>query len=165
VVLDVRLPDRVGVDICDDLREAAPGTRILVCSGLAEGSVLVEAARRGADGFVSKEAPNDEIVDAVRRVASGASVVGAGSAEAAFRELRAAGPASSALERLSERERDVLGLLADGLTNREIAGRLVLSEKTVRNHVSSVLRKLGFRHRTEAALFAAPLRDRLRPGG
>jgi DNA-binding NarL/FixJ family response regulator len=101
----------------------------------------------------------------VRRVASGASVVGAGSGEAAFRELRAAGPAASALERLSERERDVLGLLADGLTNREIAGRLVLSEKTVRNHVSSVLRKLGFRHRTEAALFAAPLRDRLRPGG
>jgi DNA-binding NarL/FixJ family response regulator len=80
-----------------------------------------------------------------------------------FHYLRRHGPVDSKLSVLSEREREVLGLLAEGLTNREIAARLFISEKTVRNHVSGVLRKLDFRHRTEAALFAAPLRDELRP--
>jgi two-component system response regulator DevR len=161
VVLDVRLPDRHGVEICGDIRALSPGTRILVCSGLSEGSALVDAARAGADGFVSKEAPNAEIVDAVRRVAEGASVVGADSAAAIFRHARASQTERSKLADLSEREREVLGLLSLGLTNREIAARLFVSDKTVRNHVSSVLRKLDLRHRTEAALFAAPLRTEL----
>jgi len=163
VVLDARLPDRLGLQLCADLREEDPDVRILVCSGLADGSVLVEAARQGADGFVSKEAANAEIVDAVRRVATGAAVVGASSADAAFRSLRSTGSATGKLAALSPREREVLALLAGGRTNREIADVLHLSEKTVRNHVSAVLQKLGFRHRTEAALFAAPLRDELDP--
>ncbi|MEX1264155.1 MAG: response regulator transcription factor [Actinomycetota bacterium] len=163
VVLDVRLPDRDGFEICGELRELSPDSRILMFSGLAEGTVLIEAAKAGADGFVSKEADNAEIVDAVRRVASGAAVLGATSAQALFRQLRRQGPGVSKLSLLSEREREVLGLLAEGLTNREIAGRLFISEKTVRNHVSGVLRKLDFRHRTEAALFAAPLRGELGP--
>jgi len=161
VVLDVRLPDRAGLEICGELREVLPDVRILVCSGLADGSVLVEAARQGADGFVSKEAANAEIVGAVRRVATGASVVGAASAAAMFANLRAGGAATTKLSSLTVRERDVLRLLSEGQTNREIGARLVLSEKTVRNHVSAILRKLGFRHRTEAALFAAPLRETL----
>lgn len=163
VVLDVRLPDRLGLQLCEDLRNIDAHVRILVCSGIADGSVLVEAARQGADGFVSKEAPNTEIVDAVRRVATGAAVVGASSADAAFRSLRSARSASERLASLSSRERQVLSLLAGGRTNREIADALYLSEKTVRNHVSAVLHKLGFRHRTEAALFAAPLQDELGP--
>lgn len=163
VVLDVRLPDRDGFEICGELRELSPDSRILMFSGLAEGTALIEAAKAGADGFVSKEADNAEIVDAVRRVASGAAVLGATSAQALFRQLRRQGPGVSKLSLLSEREREVLGLLAEGLTNREIAGRLFISEKTVRNHVSGVLRKLDFRHRTEAALFAAPLRGELGP--
>jgi two-component system, NarL family, response regulator DevR len=163
VVLDVRLPDRDGVFICNEIRELSPETRILVCSGLADGSALIEAAKAGADGFVSKEAANAEIVDAVRRVANGAAVLGSTSAQVMFHYLRRHGPVDSKLSVLSEREREVLGLLAEGLTNREIAARLFISEKTVRNHVSGVLRKLDFRHRTEAALFAAPLRDELRP--
>ena len=161
VVLDVRLPDRDGFEICAEIRELSPDSRILMCSGLPDGSALLDAAKAGADGFVSKEAPNAEIVDAVRRVAGGAAVLGGASAEAMFRHLREQGPATSKLSLLSDREREVLGLLADGLTNREIAERLFLSEKTVRNHVSAVLRKLEFRHRTEAALFAAPLRGEL----
>lgn len=163
VVLDVRLPDRAGLQLCGEIRELLPDVRILVCSGLADGSVLVEAARQGADGFVSKEAANAEIVGAVRRVAGGASVVGAASADAVFRHVRAGGTASTKLGTLTAREREVLAFLAEGLTNREIASRLFLSEKTVRNHVSATLHKLGFRHRTEAALFAAPLRDELGP--
>lgn len=163
VVLDVRLPDRDGVEICGEIRDLSPDTRILMCSGLSDGSALVEAAKAGADGFVSKEAANAEIVDAVRRVANGAAVVGATSTQAMFRYLRRQAPSASRLSVLSDREREVLGLLAEGLTNREIAARLFISEKTVRNHVSGVLRKLDFRHRTEAALFAAPLRGELGP--
>ena len=163
VVLDVRLPDRDGFEICGEIRELSPDSRILMFSGLAEGTALIEAAKAGADGFVSKEADNAEIVDAVRRVAGGAAVLGATSAQALFRQLRRQGPGVSKLSVLSAREREVLGLLAEGLTNREIAERLFISEKTVRNHVSGVLRKLDFRHRTEAALFAAPLRGELGP--
>jgi two-component system, NarL family, response regulator DevR len=161
VVLDVRLPDRQGIEICGELRALSPNSRILVCSGLSEGSALMEAARAGADGFVSKEGPNAEIVDAVRRVAQGAAVVGADSAAAIFRHARSSPNETSKLALLTEREREVLGLLTLGLTNREIASRLFISEKTVRNHVSSLLRKLELRHRTEAALFAAPLRNEL----
>ena len=161
IVLDVRLPDRQGIEICGELRALSPHSRILVCSGLSEGSALMEAARAGADGFVPKEGPNAEIVDAVRRVAEGAAVVGADSAAAIFRHARTSPNETSKLARLSDREREVLGLLTLGLTNREIASRLFISEKTVRNHVSSLLRKLELRHRTEAALFAAPLRSEL----
>lgn len=162
VVLDVHLPDRDGYEICGEIREISPNSRILMFSGLADGSALVEAAKAGADGFVSKETDNAEIVDAVRRVAEGAAVLGESSAQAMFRHLRRQKPVSK-LAALSDREREVLALLAEGLTNREIAARLFISEKTVRNHVSGVLRKLDFRHRTEAALFAAPLRGELGP--
>lgn len=80
-----------------------------------------------------------------------------------FRDLRDRGAQLSRIQSLSEREREVLGLLAEGLTNREIAGRLFIAEKTVRNHISGMLRKLALRHRTEAALFAVPLKEHLRP--
>ena len=161
IVLDVRLPDRHGIEICGELRALSPDSRILICSGLSEGSALLDAARAGADGFVSKEAPNAEIVDAVRRVAAGAAVVGSDSAAAIFRHTRTSTQERSQLASLTDREREVLGHLSLGLTNREIAERLFVSEKTVRNHVSSLLHKLGLRHRTEAALFAAPLRTEL----
>jgi two-component system, NarL family, response regulator DevR len=161
IVLDVRLPDRQGIEICGELRSVSPRSRILICSGLSEGTALIEAARAGADGFVSKEAPNAEIIDAVRRVASGAAVVGADSAAAIFRHAQATSGERSRLASLTDREREILGQLTLGLTNREIAARLFVSEKTVRNHVSSLLHKLGLRHRTEAALFAAPLRSEL----
>jgi two-component system response regulator DevR len=163
VVLDVRLPDRNGIEICAEIHELSPTTRVLVCSGLADGSALVEAAKAGAEGFVSKEASNAEIVDAVRRVANGAAVVGEGSAQTMFRYLRSHRDDLPRLAQLSDREREVLGLLSEGLTNREIGTRLFISEKTVRNHVSGLLRKLHLRHRTEAALFAAPLRGELYP--
>jgi len=163
VILDNRLPDRDGLAIVGEIRQISTATRILLCSGLAEGSMLAEAAAAGADGFVAKESPNAEIVDAVRKVAGGAAVVGAESAQVLFRDLRDRGAQLSKVRSLSGREREVLGLLAEGLTNREIAGRLFIAEKTVRNHVSGILRKLSLRHRTEAALFAVPLKGSLRP--
>ena len=120
VVLDIGLPDRGGLEIVGEIRDASPASRILMCSGLAEGSMLVAAAAAGADGFVAKESPNAEIVDAVRRVADGAAVVGQESAELMFRDLREQRSNVAKLEALSEREREVLSLLAEGLTNREI---------------------------------------------
>jgi DNA-binding NarL/FixJ family response regulator len=162
IVLDNRLPDRDGLDIVSEIREASSASRILLCSGLTEGSLLVDAAAAGVDGFVAKESPNTEIVDAVRKVADGAAVVGAESAQVMFRDLRDRRTHLSKLESLSQREREVLGLLAEAMTNREIARQLFISEKTVRNHVSGALRKLSLRHRTEAALFAVPLKEHLR---
>jgi two-component system response regulator DevR len=163
VVLDNRLPDRTGLEIVEEIRRASPASRILLCSGLADGSLLEAAAAAGADGFVAKESPNSEIVDAIRRVAEGAAVVGAESAQVMFRDLRDRQKHVSRLEALSVREREVLALLAEGLTNREIAERVFISDKTVRNHVSGLLSKLSFRNRTEAALFAVPLKEHLRP--
>lgn len=157
VILDIRLPDRNGVTIVEELRRVSPATRILLCSGSPDGSVLFEASGSGADGFVAKEAPNEEIVDAVRRIAEGASVVGRESAGVMFRGLQDRAPELARLERLSVREREVLGLLGSGMTNREIGDRLRISEKTARNHVSRILRKLSLRRRTEAAVFAVPL--------
>lgn len=161
VVLDIRLPDRDGVSIIDELRDAAPGSRVLLCSGSPDGTTLFEAARSGSDGFVAKEAPNDEIVDAIRTVASGATVVGAQSASLMYRGLQGHAPDVERVERLSVREREVLGLLGRGLTNREIGRHLMISEKTARNHVSRILRKLSLRHRTEAAVFALPMERHL----
>jgi two-component system, NarL family, response regulator DevR len=162
VILDNQLPDRDGVAIVAEIREVSAATRILLCSGIAQGALLAGAAAAGVDGFVSKESPNTELVDAVRKVADGAAVVGAASAQVLFRDLRDRGTQLSRIQSLSEREREVLGLLAEGLTNREIAERLFIAEKTVRNHVSGMLRKLSLRHRTEAALFAVPLKEHLR---
>jgi two-component system, NarL family, response regulator DevR len=161
VVLDVRLPDRGGIEICGDIRKVAPAARVLLCSGVADGSTLIEAARAGADGFISKEATNAEIVDAIRRVAQDGSVIGEAAAKAMFQSLGTRAPGADRFASLSPRERDVLALVAEALTNREIGERLHLSEKTVRNHVTSVLRKLGLHHRTEAALFAIPFRTEL----
>jgi len=161
VVLDIRLPDRDGVSIIDELRGVAPGSRVLLCSGSPDGTTLFEAARSGSDGFVAKEAPNAEIVDAIRTVASGATVVGAQSASLMYRGLQGHAPDVERVERLSVREREVLGLLGRGLTNREIGSHLMISEKTARNHVSRILRKLALRHRTEAAVFALPMERHL----
>jgi DNA-binding NarL/FixJ family response regulator len=161
VVLDIRLPDRDGVSIVDELRDVAPTSRVLLCSGSPDGTTLFEAARSGSDGFVAKEAPNDEIVDAIRSVASGATVVGAQSAGLLYRGLQGHAPDAERVERLSAREREVLGLLGRGMTNREIGRHLTISEKTARNHVSRILHKLSLRHRTEAAVFALPMERHL----
>lgn len=165
VILDVRLPDRSGVEVCGELGDVAPDARILLMSGDLDGTVVIEAAGVGALGFVSKEAPNEEILEAVRTVADGGPTMGATTARAMLRDLRGRQRQRPTLASLSAREREVLAGLSEGLTNREIASGLVLSEKTVRNHVSSILHKLDLRHRTEAALYAAPIREHLQPRG
>jgi two-component system, NarL family, response regulator DevR len=161
VVLDIRLPDRDGVSIVGELRRVAPTSGVLLCSGSPDGSMLFDAARSGSDGFVAKEAPNDEIVDAVRRVAEGTTVVGRASAAVMYRGLQGHAADVEKVARLSSREREVLTLLRQGMTNKEIGTRLLISEKTARNHVSRVLRKLSLRRRAEAAVFAVPMERHL----
>jgi two-component system response regulator DevR len=165
VILDIRLPDRDGVTIVGDIREASPGTRILLCSGAPDDSVAADATDARADGFVAKEAPNDEIVHAVRAVASGDAVLGESSARVIFDGLRGRADKLASVRRLSMREREILGLLAEGLTNGEIAVRLSISPKTARNHVSRILRKLSLRYRTEAAVLAVGVIEHLRGDG
>ena len=118
VVLDVRLPDRDGFEICAEIRGFSPDTRILMCSGLADGSALVQAARAGADGFVSKEADNAEVVDAVRRVANGAAVLGATTAEAMFGHLAGKDPASLSCSRCPSANARSSGSSLKGWTNK-----------------------------------------------
>jgi two-component system response regulator DevR len=158
ILLDVRLPGRGGLEACRELRARVPEARILMMSGLPATSPLLHAAAAAADGFLSKESSAGEIIRIVREVVSGRAAVDQTSARTMFRSLQTEGALAPQLDSLSAREREVLALLSEALTNREIAKRLFLSEKTVRNHVSNVLRKLSFTHRTQAALFFAPLR-------
>jgi len=133
-LIDLLLRDESGAELCEELHEALPETRILLLSGV--GSISPAVARRaGASGFVSKDLGAGDIVKAVRMVALGMEVFGRGEEQA--------GP-------LSGREREVVGLIATGATNREIAHRLFLSPHTVKEHTSAIYRKLGVRNRAEA---------------
>ncbi|MGH2992065.1 MAG: LuxR C-terminal-related transcriptional regulator [Solirubrobacterales bacterium] len=133
-LIDLLLRDESGAELCEELHEALPETRILLLSGV--GSISPAVARRaGASGFVSKDLGAGDIVKAVRMVALGMEVFG--------RDVEQAGP-------LSGREREVVGLIATGATNREIAQRLFLSPHTVKEHTSTIYRKLGVRNRAEA---------------
>jgi two-component system response regulator DesR len=133
-LIDLLLRDESGAELCEELHEALPETRILLLSGV--GSISPAVARRaGASGFVSKDLGAGDIVKAVRMVALGMEVFGRGEEQA--------GP-------LSGREREVVGLIATGATNREIAQRLFLSPHTVKEHTSAIYRKLGVRNRAEA---------------
>jgi DNA-binding NarL/FixJ family response regulator len=133
-LIDLLLRDESGAELCEELHAALPETRILLLSGV--GSISPAVARRaGASGFVSKDLGAGDIVKAVRMVALGMEVFGRGEEQA--------GP-------LSGREREVVGLIAAGATNREIAQRLYLSPHTVKEHTSAIYRKLGVRNRAEA---------------
>ncbi|RCK71172.1 DNA-binding response regulator [Desertihabitans brevis] len=154
-VLDARLPDGSGIDVCRDVRAAHPEVRCLILTSYDDEETRSAAARAGAAGYLLKAIRGNSLVEAIRSVAAGRSLLG---------PAPDPGPSPErppAEVRLSERERQVLELIADGLTNREIAERLFLAEKTVKNNVSSLLAKLGLQRRTQAAVYG----DRRRAGG
>jgi two-component system, NarL family, response regulator DevR len=152
VVLDLRLPDGEGIDVVHRVRDAVPDTRWLVLTSFDDPSEVRAAVEAGAAGYLLKDTASTECVRAVRRVAGGQGVLD----PTVARHLidRGHGP-EAALARLTPQEHRVASLLAEGLTNRQIGARLGLAEKTVKNHVSAVLTKLGAANRTEAALRAA----------
>jgi DNA-binding NarL/FixJ family response regulator len=156
-LLDVRLPDGDGVTVCRDIRSALPGTACLMLTGYGDDQALLGAIMAGAAGYVMKQASAEELVGAVRAVAAGRSTLDADAATRVMRRLREGSATDQSVASLSSQEKRVLDLIGDGLTNRQIAERMFLSEKTAKNYVSAVLSKLGMQRRSQAAALAARL--------
>ncbi|MFJ5934351.1 response regulator [Streptomyces sp. NPDC093071] len=158
-VLDVRLPDGDGIAVCRELRSAMPGLACLMLTSFDDEDALIDAVMAGAAGYVLKQIKGSDLVAAVRTVATGQSMLDPATTARLMRSLRgpeaARPPEDERLAALSERERAVLELVGEGLTNRGIAERLFLSEKTVKNHISRLLGKLGVERRVQAAVIAA----------
>jgi two-component system response regulator DevR len=162
-VLDVRLPDGDGIEVCREVRSRHPEVQCVILTSYGEDQALIEAVMAGASGYVVKDLKGADIVDAVRRVAAGQSLVDPTVAARARDRLRAEPDEDERLARLSKQERTILDHIADGLTNRQIAQQLHLAEKTVKNYVSNLLAKMGLERRTQAAVVVARLekeRDR-----
>ncbi|UQA97001.1 response regulator [Streptomyces halobius] len=157
-VLDVRLPDGDGISVCRELRSRMPGLACLMLTSFDDDDALLDAIMSGAAGYVLKEIKGSDLVAAVRTVASGRSMLDPATTARLMNSLRGedseAEPEADALSGLSPREREILGLIGEGLTNRQIGARLYLSEKTVKNHISRLLAKLGVERRIQAAVLA-----------
>ena len=156
-VLDVRLPDGDGVSVCREIRSAVPGTACLMLTSYGDDQALLGAIMAGAAGYVLKQTCGADLVRAVRKVAAGQSMLDAHATQRVMDRLRERVAAVDPLSALTAQEKRVLALIGDGLSNREIAEHMFLSEKTAKNYVSSVLGKLGMKRRTQAAAFAAQL--------
>ena len=156
-VLDVRLPDGDGVSVCRELRSRSPETACLMLTSFGDDQALLGAIMAGAAGYLLKQTCGSDLVSAVRAVAAGKSTLDAHAAQRVMTRLRERMSAADPLTALSDQEKRVLELVADGLTNRQIAETMFLAEKTVKNYVSSVLGKLGMHRRAQAAAFAARL--------
>lgn len=164
-VLDARLPDGNGIEVCREIRSQWPSVACLMLTSYDDDDALFSAIMAGAAGYVLKQIRGTDLVDAVRRVSRGESLLDPAVTANVLARLREGPPAADPrLARLSERERAVLALIADGMSNREIGARLYLAEKTVKNHVSRLLAKLGMERRTQVAVFGAEVRDKGRLG-
>jgi two-component system, NarL family, response regulator DevR len=159
-ILDVRLPDGNGVEVCRDIRSRHPEIQCLMLTSFADDEALFDAIMAGAAGYVLKQVRGSDLVDSVRRVAAGQSLLDPMVTTKLLDRLRRGPEEDRGIEQLSEQERKILDLLAEGLTNRQIGERLYLAEKTVKNYVSNLLLKLGMHRRTEAAVYAARLAER-----
>ena len=158
-VLDVRLPDGNGVEVCREVRSRHPEIQCLILTSFADDEALFQSIMAGAAGYVLKQIKGTDLVNAVRRVADGQSLLDPAVTARVLERLRTPPETDERLARLTEQERKILDLIADGLTNRQIAERVHLAEKTVKNYVSNLLTKLGMERRTQAAVYAAGLRD------
>ena len=153
VLLDLHLPDTPGSELIPEMRRWNPNVKVLVLTGFAARHEVVPAIRAGADGYLLKDTDPDQLADAIRELADGRTVY-AQEAAAALSAYVSGGDPSEALSGLTAREREVLAGLGQGWSNARLAEELFVSEKTVKTHVSAVLRKLGLNDRTQAALFA-----------
>jgi DNA-binding NarL/FixJ family response regulator len=159
-VLDVRLPDGDGVSVCRELRSRLPALRVVMLTSYSDDEALFEAIMAGASGYLLKQILGQDLVAAVRTVAAGGSLLDPVATSAVLERMRRAGEPEGPVASLSEQERTVLELIGEGLTNRQIGERMFLAEKTVKNHVSHLLAKLGLERRTQVAVLATELRGR-----
>ncbi|WP_088978147.1 response regulator [Micromonospora coxensis] len=156
-ILDARLPDGNGIDVCRDVRAVDSSIKGLILTSYEDDEALFAAIMAGAAGYVLKQIRGTDLVDAVRRVAAGQSLLDPAITTRVLERIRSGVEQPRELKTLTEQERRILEYVAEGLTNREIAGKMFLAEKTVKNYVSSVLAKLGLERRTQAAVLATRL--------
>jgi DNA-binding NarL/FixJ family response regulator len=156
-VLDARLPDGNGIDVCRDVRAIDSSIKGLILTSYEDDEALFAAIMAGASGYVLKQIRGTDLVDAVRRVAAGQSLLDPAITQRVLERIRNGVEQPRELAALTDQERRILEYVAEGLTNREIAGRMFLAEKTVKNYVSSLLAKLGLERRTQAAVLATRL--------
>jgi DNA-binding NarL/FixJ family response regulator len=161
-LLDVRLPDGDGVELCRDIRSAHPEIQALMLTSYDDDEALFNAMMAGAAGYVLKQVRGSDLIRDVRRAAAGESTLDPKLTGKLMDRLRRRHEEDELVARLTEQERRILELLAEGLTNRQIAERMILAEKTIKNYVSNLLAKLGMARRTEAAVYAAKLAERRR---
>jgi two-component system response regulator DevR len=163
-VLDVQLPDGSGIEVCREIRSSMPSVNCLILTSYDDDEALFAAIMAGAAGYVLKQIRGTDLVDAVHRVAQGQSLLDPAVTATVLTRLREGPPATDPRwDALSDRERAVLALITDGLSNREIGARLYLAEKTVKNHVSRLLAKLQMQRRTQIAVFGVTMRDQGAP--
>jgi DNA-binding NarL/FixJ family response regulator len=156
-ILDARLPDGSGIDVCRDVRAVDPSIKGLILTSYEDDEALFAAIMAGAAGYVLKQIRGTDLVDAVRRVAAGQSLLDPAVTARVLERIRHGVSEPRELKLLTEQERRILEYVAEGLTNREIAAKMFLAEKTVKNYVSSMLAKLGLERRTQAAVLATKL--------
>jgi len=157
-LLDVRLPDGSGLDVCREVRARDRSIRVLMITSFDDEQALLGATLAGASGFVLKQVRGTDLARSVRRIAAGESLLDTARTDELARRLRTPQPRDPRLATLTGQEQRILDLIVDGMTNRQIGDRLHIAEKTVKNHVTNVLVKLGFERRTQAAVFGARLR-------
>lgn len=163
-ILDARLPDGNGIDVCRDVRAVDSSIKGLILTSYEDDEALFAAIMAGAAGYVLKQIRGTDLVDAVRRIAQGQSLLDPAMTQRVLERIRHGVEQPRELAALTDQERRILEFVAEGLTNREIAARMFLAEKTVKNYVSSLLAKLGLERRTQAAVLATRLLGDHPPG-
>ena len=158
-VLDGRLPDGSGIEVCRQVRSVDPDIRALILTSYDDDDALFAAIMAGASGYVLKEIKGHDLVNAVREVAAGNSLIDPSLTARVLDRVRNPSPVNPELASLTEQELKLLAHIAEGLTNRQIGEQMFLAEKTVKNYVSSILSKLGLERRTQAAVMASKLLD------
>lgn len=159
-ILDLRLPDGSGVEVCREVRSRMPQTACVILTSFADEEALLTAVMAGAAGYLLKEIKTTTLVDDLRRVAAGGSLLDPVVTQRVIDRMRAGSEEDPGLSQLTAQERRVLDLIAEGKTNRQIADSLFLAEKTVKNYVTNILMKLGLERRTEAAVYATRVQER-----
>jgi two-component system response regulator DevR len=160
LVLDTQLPDGSGIEFCRELRTLSPGTRALVLTSEEGEEWIAAAMNAGAVGYILKQVEGTSLLSAVRTIARGHSLIDPALARRMINWMEQANEAPEELAGLTDQQLRILALIAEGLTNKEIGHRLYLAEKTVKNHVTRILAKLGVQRRTQAALLASRLLTR-----